>query len=219
MCLKLVKANESDGDTSLPFILRRLVGREYHVGPNGVTIGTSPTCDIMLPGEGDILPEHCHIKHVKSSKDSNGTTQLSNTFVLEDLTNGHGTILVTKSSDNDEVVSDATTKTYSFSRGVQFVTGKLVWNLVALPEELAFRANVFHLAKNGCLAQLKDVLEVPPTVPKLTITGNELQKILRSNSLTLMCLSSLHVCGTTGSYVDICLVIHSHIYCYKGNMC
>ena len=173
MCLKLVKVNESDGETSLPFILRRLIGREYHIGPDGVTIGTSPTCDIMLPVEGDIVPEHCCIKHVKSSNESNGAAQLSNRFVLEDLTNGHGTILVTRSSDNDEDVSDATTKTYSFTRGVQFVTGKLVWNLVALPEELAFRANVFHLAKNGCLAQIKDVLETPSIVPKLTITGNE----------------------------------------------
>ena len=194
VCLKLVKAHETDDNVSLPFILRRLIGREYHVGPDGVVIGTAPTCNIRLPAEGDILPEHCCIKFVGSSQKEDAKAEESKSrsgrFVLEDLTDGLGIIYMTDShsvysrinEENDdetdeEVIRDSYTGNEGFpvtiTHGVQFVTGKLVWNLFALPEDVAFKANVFYLADHGNLPQLKHVLdgEENVTIPKLTITG------------------------------------------------
>ena len=43
-------------------MLSRLVGRHYHVGPEGATIGTSADCSICVPPESEAWPRHALIR-------------------------------------------------------------------------------------------------------------------------------------------------------------
>lgn len=64
----------------------------------------------------------------------------------------------------------------SLSCGVQFVTGKLVWELMALPEEVSLTAKLFHLARRGELERLKEMIDKmeaeQPSIPTFTITSD-----------------------------------------------
>ena len=53
-----------NSDEPVPFMLRRLVSRRYHVGPAGVVIGFSPKADICLPQETELLEKHIEIKWI-----------------------------------------------------------------------------------------------------------------------------------------------------------
>ena len=51
-----------NSDEPVPFMLRRLVSRQYHIGPAGAVIGFSPEADICLPQETGLLERHVDIK-------------------------------------------------------------------------------------------------------------------------------------------------------------
>ena len=57
----------------VPFMLKRLVSRRYHVGPDGAVIGSSPEADIYLPCDTGLLDKHVEIKWMSGmfSKKSN----------------------------------------------------------------------------------------------------------------------------------------------------
>lgn len=204
--LKLVKILNVD-DTPIPFLLHRLIGRVYHIGPNGAVIGTSPKCTIMLPSESEISSEHCHIKWQCSGcvdpglrGEEIGEQKMSRLlkqkriedtgrFVLEDLTQGTGVMYISEDVasvrypalqevDEDEggVLNERSFPIY-LSHGVRFVTGKLVWDLTALPPEVAFTAKLFHLAEQRDLPNLKKLLDPcylnTFKIPKLTVTHDE----------------------------------------------
>lgn len=174
-----MKVFTSDDDLSLPFILRRVIGREYHIGPDGATIGSSFKCSIQVPIEGEAWPEHCHIKYIHnlstSAKDNNKSP-----FVLFDLTDGSGSTYVTHngysleaiSEENGEETDEGKTFPLTLSHGVRFATGRFVWDLTALPEDVVFRAKMFHLAERNSLSQMKKMLEDQNTMPRLAIIGS-----------------------------------------------
>lgn len=63
--LKITRVLESgEPDQPVPFILRRLVSREYHIGPEGATIGSSPEATIFLPRETGMCGRHVEIKWI-----------------------------------------------------------------------------------------------------------------------------------------------------------
>lgn len=60
--LRLIQIEESpSSDGRVPFLLSRLVGRQYHVGPEGVTIGASAECSVCVPPESEVWPRHTRI--------------------------------------------------------------------------------------------------------------------------------------------------------------
>ncbi len=61
--LKIARVLDT-GNCHIPFILRRLVSREYHIGPEGAIIGSGPTSTIRLPSEARILASHVSIKWI-----------------------------------------------------------------------------------------------------------------------------------------------------------
>lgn len=185
MCLKLVKVLTSDDDLSLPFILRRLIGREYHICPDGALIGTSFNCNIQVPAEGEVCPEHCHIKYIPPLTEGAATHRKGH-FVLIDLAGGRGnSTYVTHNGYSLEAINEANegaasehdgvvdrTFPLALSHGVRFVTGRFVWDLIALPEEVVFRARMFYLADQKDLPQMKQMLENHTTMPpKLAVIG------------------------------------------------
>ena len=63
--LKVTRVLESsEPDQPVPFILRRLVSREYHIGPEGASIGTSPNATIFLPREAGVCGRHVEIRWI-----------------------------------------------------------------------------------------------------------------------------------------------------------
>lgn len=94
-----------------PFLLRRLVGRQCHVGPEGVLIGSGTECSVCLPGEAEVWEKHTALRWVVvgGQADKTGSTDSQESrrgskltrqggmeecregcFVLEDLTRGEG---------------------------------------------------------------------------------------------------------------------------------
>ena len=60
LCLiQIARSPSSDGHVS--FLLSRLIGQQYHVGPEGVTIGTSTECSVCVPPESGTWPTHTRI--------------------------------------------------------------------------------------------------------------------------------------------------------------
>ncbi len=55
-----------NADMPTPFIIRRLLSREYHVGPEGAIIGSGVDATIRLPREAGIMATHFVIKWVSS---------------------------------------------------------------------------------------------------------------------------------------------------------
>ena len=112
VCLKLERVLESaDSDEPIPFILRRLVSREYNVGPEGAVIGTSSDCTVCIPRDSGVCARHVAIRWVPGSTGGTSFRSLSvrrgsklmrqdcfdghGHFVLEDLTGGSGVFCVT----------------------------------------------------------------------------------------------------------------------------
>ena len=61
--LRLIRVEESTStEGHVPFLLSRLVGRHYHVGPEGVTIGAGAECSVCVPPESEAWPRHAQIK-------------------------------------------------------------------------------------------------------------------------------------------------------------
>lgn len=92
----------------MPFLLRRLIGNCYHLGPEGAVIGSDPSCSIVVPSETGVLPMHCgfhweqHPQNMQSfDEDSQQRESVKQTcvggkghFVLKDLTEGRGILHV-----------------------------------------------------------------------------------------------------------------------------
>ena len=112
VCLKLERVLESaESDEPIPFILRRLVSREYNVGPEGAVIGTSSDCTVCIPRDSGVCARHVAIRWVPGSTGGTSFQCLSvrrgsklmrqdcfdghGHFVLEDLTGGSGVFCVT----------------------------------------------------------------------------------------------------------------------------
>ena len=70
--LRLIRIGESaSSEGHVPFLLSRLVGRHYHVGPEGVTIGTGAECSVCVPPESEAWPRHAQISWIPGAfKDS-----------------------------------------------------------------------------------------------------------------------------------------------------
>lgn len=72
ICLRLVRVEQSESVTSLeghvPFVLSRLVGRHYHVGPEGAAIGTSTHSSVCVPPESEVFPKHAEISFIAGER-------------------------------------------------------------------------------------------------------------------------------------------------------
>ncbi len=55
----------SDSDEPTPFSLHRVISREYHVGKEGVVIGSGDECDVRLPLEAALEERHVEIRWVR----------------------------------------------------------------------------------------------------------------------------------------------------------
>ena len=161
--LKISKVIASDDNTTpTPFILRRLIGRVYHIGLDGASIGISPHCSISLPAETEIQSKHCQIVYDSSIGH----------YMLNDLTNGSGAFYY-YNDQSDIQRSFPLTLTH----GVRFVTGNILWELTSLPPLTALTAKLFHFAKERNLSRLKRIIEDlemssnSVKVPVLTVTG------------------------------------------------
>ena len=108
----------------MPFLLRRLVGRCYHIGPEGAIIGSDPTCSVVLPLETEVLPMHCSLHLEEDSGSTQSFREESQQkesakrigasgkghFVLKDLTEGRGDLHV---SSDTPTSTDAVTEEVS----------------------------------------------------------------------------------------------------------
>ena len=166
--LKIINAVSNDEAMPIPFVVRRLIGRVYHIGPEGVIIGTSPSLPsssssrVSLPAESQMEREHFTLK--SAAPDSNGK------FILKDLTNKSGLSI-------DHMSSHMTTSEEGvlLSSGVRFTTGIIVWEVTALPRDIELTAKLFHLTELRDVIELKQTIEAmepaTSTIPSLTITG------------------------------------------------
>ena len=76
--LRLIRVEENSSEGHIPFLLSRLVGRHYHVGPEGATIGTSAECSVCVtPKESEVWPRHALISGEPSYSYNSGCLGIS----------------------------------------------------------------------------------------------------------------------------------------------
>ena len=107
-------------------------------------------------------------------------------FTLENLTDNGALCLCSETysdqmDESEETQVDSSVSTVfpvSLSCGVRFMTGQIVWQLSALPQEVENLALAFYLAQNRKLTELKDLIESfsPPLLPTLAVVEEEDQK-------------------------------------------
>ena len=199
--LKLVRVMEEEREDSVgvPFALRRMIGWEYHIGPEGALIGTGIHCTVCLPAESGIAKEHCLIsweeEEEKEEEEARTVRQRGGHFVLQDMTEGGGSLYLESSrtlettleedqSDESSAIQTASTLPtpggvfpLALTHGVRFVTGRIIWQLSALPPDLGAVAKAFYLAKNRKLAELMALVDSfdPPMMklPLLAVTQED----------------------------------------------
>ena len=117
-----------------PFLLRRLVGRQCHVGPEGVLIGSGTECSVCLPKEAEVWEKHAALRWVSgggeadktgptNSQESRRGSKLTRQggmeeceegcFVLEDLTKGEGHFRVLEKPNQPPVADHHSTNSSS----------------------------------------------------------------------------------------------------------
>jgi ankyrin repeat protein len=171
VCLRLLRVEKSltSSEGHVPFVLSRLIGRHYHVGPEGANIGTSSDCTVRIPPESEAFPKHAQISWITGTKSTDG---LSCHYELCDLTKGQGLFRVLPSTPtvpvHESACTNLTTTTgqgsdnisgVRLSRGVQFQTGRLVWSLTALPGDQVLTIKMFSAAREGRLQDLCHFLD------------------------------------------------------------
>lgn len=189
--LRLVKVEEEEGedDVPIPFSLRRMIGQEYHIGPEGALIGVGPHCTVVLPVESGLAKEHCRIVwEEEEGEEGRGVRRgTQGHFVLQDLTGGEGALRLNSGSARMDQSDESSTVLMAspppsiflltLTHGVRFSAGKMVCQLSALPPELERVAKAFHLARNRRLAELMEYVDSfdPPVmnIPALAVTEEE----------------------------------------------
>ena len=70
VCLRLLRVEKSltSSEGHVPFVLSRLIGRHYHVGPEGANIGTSSDCTVRIPPESEAFPKHAQISWITGER-------------------------------------------------------------------------------------------------------------------------------------------------------
>ena len=70
VCLRLVRVEQSSTSSEghVPFVLSRLAGRHYHIGPEGVTIGTSTDSSVCMPTESEMFLQHAQISWITGER-------------------------------------------------------------------------------------------------------------------------------------------------------
>ena len=61
---------DSDDDDNLSFSLSRLVSKQYYIGPEGASLGTSPDCTICLPRESGLRERHVGFQWVPAAQEN-----------------------------------------------------------------------------------------------------------------------------------------------------
>ena len=66
MCLTIERIHNSPSgeEDSIPFSLRRLVSKQYYIGPEGATLGTGHDCTVCLPRESGLRERHVQFSWV-----------------------------------------------------------------------------------------------------------------------------------------------------------
>lgn len=64
LTISRVVCGSDESHEPVPFILRRLVSRQYHVGPEGAVIGSSPEANVSLPQDAGLWDKHVEIKWI-----------------------------------------------------------------------------------------------------------------------------------------------------------
>ena len=149
--------------TSLPVTLSVYLSKEYVVGPEGVLVGTSAKCNIRLPLESGLKPQHFRVRLGEAEEGQEDASAYCVESCLgqndmaavdqEDLYN------LLESYDPMEPVDSCKTSWMRLSGNSVFVAGQFVWQVLPLPIKTVASLQAFGAVRSGNIVKLRSVLE------------------------------------------------------------
>ena len=119
---------------AIPTVLQHLMYKHYNIGPSGCLIGTASHCHIKLPSQALTADVHAEIVWRREKR----------CFELHDNT---GKMV---NEQQRELIFPL-----ELAHGHEFITGRVVWKVIALPSDVVFNLKLFAAARSKDLALLK----------------------------------------------------------------
>ena len=123
---------------AIPTVLQHLMYKHYNIGPSGCLIGTASHCHIKLPSQALTADVHAEIVWRREKR----------CFELHDST---GKMI---NEQQRELIFPL-----ELAHGQEFITGRVVWKVIALPSDVVFNLKLFAAARSKDLALLKQEIE------------------------------------------------------------
>lgn len=124
---------------AIPAVLQHLVYKHYNIGPSGCLIGTAAICNIKLPSQSNTADVHAEIVWRQDTR----------CFELRDRAG--------------KMINEQQEKLFFplvLRHGQEFITGRVMWKVIALPDDVVFNLKLFAAARSKDLTLLKKQIEV-----------------------------------------------------------
>jgi len=124
---------------AIPAVLQHLVYKHYNIGPSGCLIGTAAECHIRLPSQALTADIHAEIVWRKEKR----------VFELQDRAG--------------KMINEQQKKLFfplELIHGQEFMTGRVMWKVIALPSDVVFNLQLFAAARSKNLSLLKQQIEL-----------------------------------------------------------
>lgn len=122
----------------IPAVLQHLVYKHYNIGPSGCLIGTGVQCHIKLPVLAQTAEVHAEIVWSKEKS----------CFELLDRA---GKMI---SEQKEQLMFPL-----ELVHGQEFITGRVMWKVIALPADVVFNLKLFAAARSKNLSLLRQQIE------------------------------------------------------------
>ena len=123
---------------AIPTVLQHLMYKHYNIGPSGCLIGTAPHCHIKLPSQALTADVHAEVVWRQEKR----------CFELHDRA---GKMVNEQQKE--------LTFPLELAHGQEFLTGRVVWKVIALPSDVVFNLKLFAAARSKDLTLLKQQIE------------------------------------------------------------
>lgn len=137
-CLRVVQISEKV-QGPIPAVLQHLVYKHYNIGPSGCSIGTATQCHIRLPPQALTADVHAEIIWKKER----------GCFELHDRAG--------------KMINEQQKQLFfpmELTHGQEFITGRVMWKVIALPSEVVFNLKLFAAARSKNLELLKEQIKL-----------------------------------------------------------
>eukprot|EP00117_Sycon_ciliatum_P019861 scpid23486/ scgid17867/ Ankyrin-1; Ankyrin-R; Erythrocyte ankyrin len=187
--------DEEGGTAPVDYVLQRMIGDKFDVGPRGLTIGSGKGCDVRLPKRTLLEAQHARIEWRSANPSPTSTPPSADggraRLTLQDLSGGgrfwlssqpECSVIMSGSADGDqEQQSESLSEPVELCWGAKFSMGRVEFQVVPLPPSTLVCKCLFAAVRNDDATVLSAVLDAAKEPNGLKGAGSACP-LLRPNS-------------------------------------